>query len=160
MHTRLLIVDADSILRLDLRQLLQAQGYAVVGEAGDGMRAIALARELQPDLVLLDLELADPGDGRTAAATWTAEGMPPVLLMGFRERALGAEAACTEGTGYLIKPFTEEQLRGALAGALLRLGACSPRCRKSATGAGSLRSARLCGSKGYGGDACSCVDRR
>ena len=75
-----LIVDDDPIFRLDLRDLLGTLGYLVVGEAGDAQRAVALARKLRPDLVIMDVRLPGDMDGIAAAEILTAEQSAAVLL--------------------------------------------------------------------------------
>ena len=76
-----LIVDDDPIFRLDLREMLRAMGYLVVGEAEDAQRALALARKLRPDLVIMDAELPGDMDGIAAAEILTAEQSAAVLLL-------------------------------------------------------------------------------
>ncbi len=114
-HTRLVIVADDSIVRLDLGELLQALGYQVVGEAGDGPRAITLARELRPDLVLLELHLSGPLAGLDVASALTRDPVAPVLLLtAFGDIARVRQAVQPEVAGYLVMPCDEDQLRQAL----------------------------------------------
>src|SRR5437660_12537627 len=77
--TRILVVDDDSLIRMDLRDLLQDQGYQVIAEAGDGMTAVHAARSMRPDLVIMDIRMSGEVDGIEAAATLHAEGIAPVL---------------------------------------------------------------------------------
>src|SRR5579863_10612614 len=79
MPTRVIIADDETIQRMDLKDILTRQGYLVIGEAGDGVSAVNLARELRPDLVIMDIRMPDM-DGITAAETLTQEKLAPVLL--------------------------------------------------------------------------------
>src|SRR5690349_1949652 len=79
--TRILIVDDDSLIRLDLRDALGRLGYVVAGEAADGTSGLELARRLRPDLVIMDVRMAGDLDGIGAAAALTAEKIAPVLLL-------------------------------------------------------------------------------
>jgi YesN/AraC family two-component response regulator len=77
-QTRVVIADDESIIRMDLKEMLTHAGYLVVGEAGDGMSAVHLAREVRPDLVIMDIKM--PGlDGVSAAKILTEEQIAPVL---------------------------------------------------------------------------------
>ncbi len=120
-QTRILIVDDDSLIRLDLRGLLEQMGYAVVGEAGDAAGAISSARNLRPDLVFMDIRMAGDLDGIDAAATLTAENLAPVLLLtAFSDLELVQRAADAGVVGYLLKPFSEAELRPAIELTLAR----------------------------------------
>src|SRR5438874_13281161 len=79
MPTRIIIADDEAIQRMDLKDILSKQGYLVVGEAGDGLSAVNLAREIRPDLVIMDIRMPDM-DGIAAAETLTQEKIAPVLL--------------------------------------------------------------------------------
>ena len=109
-QTRLFLVGADSIIRLDLRLLVQAWGYRVVGEAADAPRAILLVPELRPDLVIMDIPVAGAPEGIEAAVTLTAVPRAPVLLLiGPEDPELQRWATEAHAVGYLRKPFEEEQ---------------------------------------------------
>ena len=77
---RLVIADDESIIRMNLRETLVGLGYLVVGDAGDGLSAINLARELRPDLVIMDIKMPKL-DGIQAAKVLTEEKIAPVLLL-------------------------------------------------------------------------------
>lgn len=120
-QTRLIIVDDDSIIRMDLRDLLTAMGYTVAGEAADAETAITLARDIRPDLVIMDIRMPGDRDGIDAAATLTAEHIAPVLLLtAFSDPELVRRANEASVVGYLLKPFSEGGLRPAIEVTLAR----------------------------------------
>lgn len=107
---RILIVDDESIIRLDLREMLTHLGYDVVAEAGDGEAGMDLARKLRPDLVIMDIKMPEV-DGITAASTLTAEKIAPVVLLtAYSDQALVDRARDAGVVGYLVKPFREAEL--------------------------------------------------
>lgn len=113
-QTRVVIADDDPIIRMDLREMLTGLGYTVVGEAGDGQSAVNLARELRPDLVIMDIRMPEM-DGIEAAKTLTAEDIAPVLLLtAYSEPELVQRATQAGVIGYLVKPFREAQLAPAI----------------------------------------------
>jgi YesN/AraC family two-component response regulator len=77
---RIVIADDEPIIRLDLRKTLENMGHQVVGEAGDGAKAVEIARELKPDIVILDIKMPEL-DGIDGAKIITTEGIAPVLLL-------------------------------------------------------------------------------
>ena len=79
-RTRVIIADDESLIRMDLREMLTNLGYLVVGEAGDGLSAVNMARELRPDIVIMDIKMPDM-DGIEAAGILTQERIAPVLLL-------------------------------------------------------------------------------
>ncbi len=119
-RARVIIADDESIIRLDLREMLENLGYLVVGEAGDGISALNLARELKPDLVIMDIKM--PGlDGIDAAKFLTEEQIAPVLLLtAYSQRELVERAREAGVAGYLVKPFREEDLGPAIEVVLAR----------------------------------------
>ncbi|MBV9174928.1 MAG: response regulator [Chloroflexi bacterium] len=118
--TRLLIAEDEVISRMDLREMLENLGYTVVGEAGDGVAAVNLARALQPDLVLMDIKMPDL-DGIAAAQALAQEHMTPVLLLtAYSDREFVDRAVDAGVMGYLVKPFAEAQLKPAIEVALER----------------------------------------
>ena len=118
--TRILLAEDETISRMDLREMLENLGYAVVGEAGDGRAAVNLARALKPDLVLMDIKM--PGvDGIAAAETLAQEHVTPVLLLtAYSDKELIDRAVDAGVMGYLVKPFQEAQLKPAIEVALER----------------------------------------
>jgi two-component system, response regulator PdtaR len=121
-RTRIIIADDESIIRMDLKEMLTALGYLVVGEVGDGKSAVNLARELRPDLVIMDIKMPDM-DGIKAAKILTEEKLAPVLLLtAFGQRELIERAKEAGVVGYLVKPFRESDLAPAIEVALARFG--------------------------------------
>ncbi len=119
-RTRLIIADDESIIRMDLREMLTNLGYLVVGEAGDGRSAVNQARELRPDVVIMDIKMPDM-DGIEAARILTQERIAPVVLLtAFSQRDLVERAKESGVVGYLVKPFRESDLGPAIEVALAR----------------------------------------
>jgi response regulator NasT len=119
-QTRVIIADDESIIRMDLKEMLGGLGYLVIGEAGDGLSAVNLARELKPDLVIMDIKMPDL-DGIAAAKILTEERLAPVLLLtafSQTDLILGAKEAGV--VGYIVKPFRESELVPAIEIALSR----------------------------------------
>jgi two-component system, response regulator PdtaR len=99
---------------MDLREMLTGLEYLVVGEAGDGQSAVNLARELRPDLVIMDIRMPEM-DGIEAARLLTSEDISPVLLLtAYSEPDLVQRATQAGVIGYLVKPFREAQLGPAI----------------------------------------------
>lgn len=118
--TRILIAEDETIIRLDLRQLLSEHGFVVCGEACDGLEAVQLARELQPDLVLLDLRMPHL-DGVEAARRITAERpVPIVMLTAYSERPHVERAIAAGVFAYLEKPFRSGTVVAAIRAATER----------------------------------------
>jgi response regulator NasT len=119
---RIVVADDESIIRMDLREMLVGLGYAVVGEAGDGQNAIDVARQTEPDLVIMDIKMPDL-DGIAAAKILTEERIAPVLLLtAFSQQELIARAREAGVVGYLVKPFREAELVPAIEVAVARFG--------------------------------------
>ena len=119
-RTRVIIADDESIIRMDLREMLTNLGYLVVGEVGDGRSAVNLARELKPDIVVMDIKMPDM-DGIEAAAVLTEEKIAPVLLLtAFSQKELVDRATEAGVAGYIVKPFRESDLGPAIEVALAR----------------------------------------
>ena len=117
---RVVIADDESVICMDLREMLANLGYLVVGEAGDGRSAVNLARELRPDVVLMDIKMPDM-DGIEAAKILTEERIAPVVLLtAFHQRDLIERAKEAGVVGYLVKPIQEADLAPAIEVALSR----------------------------------------
>jgi AmiR/NasT family two-component response regulator len=119
-NVRILLAEDESIIRLDLRELLERAGYEVVAEARDGEEAVALAREQQPDLAIMDVKMPRL-DGIEAARRMLEERpIPIVLLTAFGQRELIDRAAEAGVFGYLVKPFREQDVVPAIETARAR----------------------------------------
>ena len=120
MGVRIVIAEDEAIIRLDLKESLEEEGYEVVGETGRGDEAVELVRELKPDLVILDIKM--PGmDGLSAAREITSEREAAVLILtAFSQRDLIAKAQSAGALAYLVKPFQKTDLVPAIEVALAR----------------------------------------
>jgi len=119
-RTRVVIADDESVIRADLREMLTNLNYLVVGEAGDGQSAVNTARELKPDVVIMDIKMPDL-DGIEAAKILTQEQIAPVLLLtAYSQRDLVDRAKEAGVVGYLVKPFREQEILPAIEIALAR----------------------------------------
>ena len=117
---RIIIADDEALIRQDLREMLTNLGYLVVGDVGDGRSAVNQARELKPDLLIMDIRMPDM-DGIEAARILTEEGIAPVLLLSaYSQRDLVERAASAGVSGYVIKPFDESNLLPAIEVVLAR----------------------------------------
>jgi two-component system, response regulator PdtaR len=111
---RVVVAEDEALIRLDLVEMLTDGGYLVVGQAGDGRRAVELARELRPDLVILDVKMPEL-DGISAAERISAEQLAPVVLLtAFSQRSLVERATQAGAMAYLVKPFTAADLFPAI----------------------------------------------
>jgi two-component system, response regulator PdtaR len=114
------IAEDEALIRLDLKETLDELGYDVVGEAGDGEQAVALARELRPDLVILDVKMPVL-DGISAAQRIAAAGIAPVVILtAFSQRDLVERARDAGAMAYLVKPFSSTDLMPAIELAMSR----------------------------------------
>jgi two-component system, response regulator PdtaR len=117
---RILIAEDETIIRLDLRDLLERAGHEVVAEARDGEEAVALAREHLPELAVMDVRMPKL-DGIEAAKTILGERpIPIVMLTAYGQEELVARAVEAGVFGYLVKPFREQDLVPAIATARAR----------------------------------------
>ena len=112
---RVVIAEDEALIRMDLAEMLGEEGYEVVGQAGDGQKAIDLARDLRPDLVILDVKM--PVLDGIAAAEVIA---PVVILTAFSQRDLVARARDAGAMAYLVKPFQRGDLVPAIEMAVSR----------------------------------------
>src|SRR6266496_5089427 len=111
---RVLIAEDEALIRLDLREMLQEEGYEVVGEAADGEQAVTLATELIPDLVICDVKMPKM-DGITAAAQIASKRIAPVVILtAFSQRDLIERARDAGAMAYLVKPFQKRDLLPAI----------------------------------------------
>jgi response regulator NasT len=111
---RVLIAEDEALIRLDLREMLEEEGFDVVGEAADGEQAVALAKDLTPDLVICDVKMPKM-DGIAAAAQITdARIAPVVMLTAFSQRDLIERARDAGAMAYLVKPFQKRDLLPAI----------------------------------------------
>jgi response regulator NasT len=117
---RVVIAEDEAIIRLDLKETLEEEGYEVVGETGRGDEAVQLVKDKQPDLAILDVKM--PGmDGLTAAAQITADkGAAVLILTAFSQRDLIEKARDAGALAYLVKPFQKSELIPAVEVALGR----------------------------------------
>jgi two-component system, response regulator PdtaR len=117
---RVVIAEDEALIRLDLKETLQEEGYEVVGETGRGDEVVGLVREHRPDLAILDIKMPG-GDGLTAAAEITAERLAAVLVLtAFSQRELVDRAREAGALAYLVKPFQRNDLVPAMELALGR----------------------------------------
>jgi two-component system, response regulator PdtaR len=116
---RVIVAEDESLIRLDIVETLTGNGYQVVGEASDGAKAIELARELKPDLAVMDIKMPNL-DGISAAEVLAELKIPVVLLTAFSQKELVERAAEAGAMAYLVKPFTPEELFPAIEIALSR----------------------------------------
>jgi two-component system, response regulator PdtaR len=118
--TRVLIAEDEAIIRLDLKEMLEEEGFNVVGEAADGEAALRLVDEQTPDLVIMDIKM--PGLDGLSAAEQIREGNGPAVLIltAFSQKDLVQRAAQAGAMGYLVKPFQKSDLMPAIDLALVR----------------------------------------
>ena len=117
---RVLIAEDEALIRMDLAEMLGEEGYAVVGEAGDGQQAVDLAESLRPDLVIMDVKMPRR-DGIDAAAEIAAKRIAPiVVLTAFSQRDLVEKARDAGAMAYLVKPFSISDLVPAIEVAISR----------------------------------------
>jgi response regulator NasT len=111
---RVLIAEDEALIRMDLKEMLEEEGYAVVGEAADGEQAVALAAQLRPDLVILDVKMPRL-DGLAAAQRIADDRIAPVVILtAFSQRELVERAREVGAMAYLVKPFQKQDLVPAI----------------------------------------------
>jgi response regulator NasT len=103
---RVVIAEDEALIRLDLKEMLEEEGYVVVAEAADGEQAVALAQQHRPDLVVLDVKMPRR-DGIPAAERIAAARLAPVVVLtAFSQRELVERSREAGALAYLVKPFT------------------------------------------------------
>ena len=120
MAVRVVIAEDEAIIRLDLKETLEEEGYEVVGETGRGDEAVAMVKDTSPDLAILDIKM--PGmDGLTAAREIAGDKAAAVLILtAFSQRDLIEQARDAGALAYLVKPFQKSELLPAIEVALGR----------------------------------------
>ena len=120
MSTRVVIAEDEAIIRLDLKETLEEEGYEIVAETGRGDEAVALVKQHEPDIAILDIKM--PGlDGLSAAREISGERRAAVLILtAFSQRDLIEQARDAGALAYLVKPFQRSELVPALEVALGR----------------------------------------
>jgi two-component system, response regulator PdtaR len=117
---RVVVAEDESLIRLDIVEILRDNGFDVVGEAGDGETAVQLATELRPDLVVMDVRMPQL-DGIKAAERLTRDHIAPVVLLpAFSQKELVEQASEAGALAYVVKPFTPNDLLPAIEIALAR----------------------------------------
>jgi response regulator NasT len=115
-----LIAEDETIIRLDLKELLERSGHVVVGEARDGDEAVALAERLAPELIVMDVKMPRLDGIEAARRIIAGRPVPIVMLTAYSQQELVARAADAGAYGYLVKPFRESDLLPAIATARAR----------------------------------------
>ncbi len=122
---RVLIAEDEALIRLDLKEMLEEEGYTVVAEVGDGQQAVDRAQELRPDLVILDIQMPVL-DGLGAAEQIAAARIAPVIVLtAFSQRELVERARDAGAMAYLVKPFSKNDLVPAIEVARARFAELS-----------------------------------
>ena len=119
---RVIVAEDEALIRLDLVELLEDQGYEVVAQASDGEEAVSLARELEPDLVVMDVKMPKM-DGITAADKIAEERIcAVVMLTAFSQRDLVESAREAGAMAYVVKPFSPREVVARVRALLRRVG--------------------------------------
>ena len=117
---RVVVAEDESLIRMDIVEILTDAGFEVVGEAGDGETAVALATDLRPDLVVMDVKMPKL-DGISAAERLSKNHIAPVVLLtAFSQKELVERASEAGALAYVVKPFTPNDLLPAIEIALSR----------------------------------------
>jgi AmiR/NasT family two-component response regulator len=117
---RVVIAEDEALIRLDLKEMLEEEGYQVAGEAADGEKAVELASALRPDLVILDVKMPILDGISAAERIATQQIAPVVILTAFSQRELVERARDAGAMAYLVKPFTKADLVPAIEIAVSR----------------------------------------
>ncbi len=115
---RILVVDDESILRMDIKEMLIEAGYDVVAEANNGDLAIELASKHHPDLIIMDVKMPKMNGIKASRIIHSSFGIPVLLLTAYSETELIKEARMANVVGYLVKPISERDLIPAVEMAL------------------------------------------
>jgi response regulator NasT len=117
---RVVVAEDEALIRLDLKEMLEEEGFDVVGEAGDGETAVRLVEQHRPDLAILDIQMPVL-DGLAAAARIASGRLAPVVILtAFSQRELVERARDAGAMAYLVKPFGKGDLLPAIEMALSR----------------------------------------
>lgn len=120
MNRRVVIAEDEALIRMDLAEMLAEEGFDVVGQAADGQRAVELAHELRPDLIVMDVKMPVL-DGIAAAERIAEERIAPVVMLtAFSQRDLVERARDAGAMAYLVKPFNRQDLMPAIEMAVSR----------------------------------------
>jgi AmiR/NasT family two-component response regulator len=114
MKPSVLIVEDESILRMDLKEMIEEAGYRVIGEAGDGEKAIELAHQLRPDLIIMDIKMPRLNGLKASEIISKSLQFPILLLTAYSQRDFVQKAKQANIVGYLVKPITEANLIPAI----------------------------------------------
>src|SRR5438046_4080980 len=117
---RVLIAEDETLIRLDLRELLEQAGFEVCAEARDGLEAVELAREAEPDVAVLDVKMPRLDGVEGARRILEERPIPIVMLTAYGQDELVSRAVEAGVFGYLVKPFREQDLLPAIAAARAR----------------------------------------
>jgi diguanylate cyclase (GGDEF)-like protein/PAS domain S-box-containing protein len=118
---RIMLVEDENIIAMDVQQRLEVLGYQVTGHAASGVDAIRIAAETKPDLILMDIKIRGPMDGiETAAQIRELQDVPIIYLTAFADETTVKRARLTEAFGYLLKPFEDRELQSAIEIALYK----------------------------------------
>ncbi len=139
---RILVAEDETIIRLDLRGLLERAGYEVVAEARDGEEAVALARELEPDLAVMDVKMPRLDGIEAARRILEERPIPIVMLTAFGQQELVARAVEVGVFGYLVKPFREQDIVPAIETARARFEELVAGARRGRLAVGGARGAQ------------------
>ncbi|TCP31237.1 response regulator receiver and ANTAR domain protein [Scopulibacillus darangshiensis] len=118
MTARIVLVEDEVILRLDVKSLLEDAGYDVVGEAGNGEKAIELAYKLKPDLIIMDIKMPKLNGLKASQIITASQNIPILMLTAYSQREFIAKAKQKNIVGYLVKPVSEANLIPAVEVAL------------------------------------------
>ncbi|MCL2652382.1 MAG: response regulator [Propionibacteriaceae bacterium] len=119
-RARVVVAEDEALIRLDLVELLNDEGYEVVGQASDGETAVAMARELEPDLVVMDVKMPVMSGIEAAEIISDERIAPVVMLTAFSQRDLVEQAREAGAMAYVVKPFDASDVVPAIEMAMAR----------------------------------------